>query len=121
MAGRPRNGARLKDTITWLIKQGKRVSDKDIGHMAKARLTSALIETDDQRVMIQAVRLGLEVSGEVGAGREPTHNHLHVEVPPAAQEMIAKRVMQLLAKEGQSHANSRGEIPLEAVSIGQKS
>ena len=88
---------RLHDTIDWLIARGKKYNNKEIGHIAKGRLIGALENgrTDD-RNLVQYVRIGLEVASEVGAGKDLTIRHQHmIEVPPAAQEMIARRIMEL--------------------------
>src|SRR5256885_2804119 len=100
---------RLEDTIAYLIARGKQYNNKEIGYMAKARLVNAFEnESTDPRTMVQYVRLGLEVASEVGAGKDLTIRHQHmIEVPPAAQEMIARRIMEL---QEASNANPRGEI-----------
>lgn len=101
---------RLHDTLDWLIARGKKYNNKEIGHMAKGRLIGALEngKTDD-RNLVQYVRMGLEVASEVGAGKDLTIRHQHmIEVPPAAQEMIARRIFEL---QQNSPAEQNQEVP----------
>ena len=105
MSRSPSHGIQLRKIFEACIRQGKAVSDKDIGHMAKARLTQQLANTDcEGKLLPQYIRLGLEVSGTIGAGRDSTHQHLHVEIPAGAQEMIAQRMMELYAEKEKKKA-----------------
>lgn len=103
----PPRRKRHQDAADWLIQRGRRYNNSQIASMAKARLTDSLLgDQTDERTLIQMIRLGLELGSEVGAGKDLTIRHQHlIQVPPAAQEMIARRIMEL-AKE-----NPNAEIP----------
>lgn len=85
--------------IEQLIKLSGTMTNKEIGSLSKGSLIELLGDKDlELRTRIQAVRIGLEVGGEVGATKELVMRH-QIEVPPAAQEMIARRIMELTKTE----------------------
>jgi len=78
-----------------LIRIAESLSNKDIGQMSKGKLVQIIEDPEiEPRTIIQALRMGLELAGEVGPAKELVMRH-EIHVPPAAQEMIARRIMEL--------------------------
>lgn len=113
---------RHSETLKRLIKEAKRVTDKQVGEMAKARLVRTLVDdAAEPRTMIQATRMGLEVGGSIGPARETSVKHT-IEIPKAAQEMIARRIFELQKKSEAitveaEDAHPRSALPLEDASV----
>jgi hypothetical protein len=94
--------------IDALVKLAGTMTNKEIGALSKGSLIELLGDKDlELRTRIQAVRIGLEVGGEVGATKELVMRHT-IEVPPAAQEMIARRMLEL---------QQASAITVEAVNV----
>lgn len=81
--------------IDELIKLSNSLTDKEIGLLSKGSLIKLLGDKDlELRTRIQAIRIGAEIGGMVGATKELVMRHT-IEVPPAAQEMIARRILEI--------------------------
>jgi len=90
-----------------LLRIAESLSNRDISQISKGKLVQILEDPEiEPRTIIQAIRMGLELGGEVGMNKELVMRH-EIHVPPAAQEMIARRIMELQQKEN-SHAIGTG-------------
>lgn len=93
-----------------LLRIAESLSNKDISQISKGKLVQILEDPEiEPRTIIQAIRMGLELGGEVGMNKELVMRH-EIHVPPAAQEMIARRIMELQEK---ANADTRCALPLE--------
>jgi hypothetical protein len=78
-----------------LIQIAESLSNHDIGQMSKGKLVQIIEDPEiEPRTIIQALRMGLELDGQVGPAKELIMRH-EIHVPPAAQEMIARRIFEL--------------------------
>src|SRR5216683_4798707 len=97
-----------------LLRIAESLSNRDISQISKGKLVEILEDPEiEPRTIIQAIRMGLELGGEVGMNKELVMRH-EIHVPPAAQEMIARRIMEL---QEQANADTRSTLSLENVSI----
>lgn len=95
-----------------LMRIADELTNKQIGAIGKGKLIQMLEDPKvEDRVIVQAIRLALEVGGDVGAAREVVMRH-EIHVPPAAQEMIARRIMELQNQEAIDVAEGHA-LPLQ--------
>jgi hypothetical protein len=89
-----------------LMRIAESLTNRDISQISKGRLVEILENPETEaRIIISAVRMGLELGGEVGMNKELVMRH-EIHVPPAAQEMIARRIMELQEKANATGAGS---------------
>ncbi len=110
--------AKRRGVRAALMRIADELTSKQIGAMGKGKLVEVLEDPNvEDRTIVAAIRLALEVGGDVGAAREVVMRH-EIHVPPAAQEMIARRIMEL---QEASNADNRRALPLENLPVGQES
>src|SRR6266576_7134206 len=96
-----------------LMRIADELTNKQIGAIGKGKLIQMLEDPNaEDRVIVQAIRMALEVGGDVGAAREVVMRH-EIHVPPAAREMIARRIMELQQKEAIDAVTEGHALPLQ--------
>ena len=110
---------RRKGVREALMRIAQSMSNRDISDMSKGKLIQILEDPEiEPRTVIQAIRMGLELGGEVGMNKELIMRH-EIHVPAAAQEMIARMIIE--RQEKNNNADTRRALPLENVPVGEKS
>ncbi|PYT49508.1 MAG: hypothetical protein DMG44_10610 [Acidobacteria bacterium] len=96
-----------------LFELAGKYTNKEIGTLGKARLIEQLESGRvEPRLLPQLIRTAIEIGGDIGQNAIALHLHqANPEIPPAAREMIAKRIVELQRQAENSTALLAEVIP----------